>query len=91
MMQAKLAFALMVVMIFSGCSTGVPLQQTPRSKPVALLLPLNKFKVSKNVIELPYIYAQNMETAGICRVRLTRLQQWVNDAYKSKSIFNIGE
>jgi hypothetical protein len=69
----------------------VPLRPTPRSKPVALLLPLKDFKVAKTVEVLPYIHVSNMETAGICRVRLNGLQNWVIDAYKKKSIFDIGE
>ena len=81
----------MVALIFSGCSTGVPLQQISRSKPVALLVQLNDYKTAKNVEALPYIHVSNMETAGICSVRLFDLQNWVVDAYKKKSIFDIGE
>lgn len=80
-----------MAVIFSGCSTGVPLRQTPRGKPVALLLPISDFKVSKSVETLPYVYVKNMEIAGTCSIRLFGLQNWVIDAYKKKSIFNIGE
>lgn len=78
-------------MIFSGCSTGVPLQPTQRSKPVALLVPLQDYLTAKNVANIPYTHVKNMETAGICSGRLLDLQKWVIDGYKKKSFFDTGE
>jgi len=71
-------------MIFSGCSIGVPLQQTKRNKPISHLLELKDFKVAKTVNHIPFVYVTNMETAGICRIRLKGLQDWVNEYYKQK-------
>jgi len=69
-------------MIFSGCSTGVPLPQIKRSKPVTHLVDLKEYKIAKTVDHIPYIYVINMETAGVCRIRLKGLQDWVNEYYK---------
>jgi len=69
-------------MIFSGCSTGVPITQTPRSKPVQHLQPLEPYEVARDVANIPLVYAGNMETAGICRGRLNGLQNWVELGYQ---------
>ena len=71
----------MVVLIFSGCSTGVPLQQTKRAKPVQYLVPLKQYKSAKSVADIPRIYIENIETGGICRGRLKGLQNWVEAGY----------
>lgn len=71
-----------MVMIFSGCSTGVPLLQIKRSKPVDFLVPLDEYKEADEVKDIPVVYVYNMETAGICRGRLEDIQKWVELAYK---------
>ena len=70
----KLSCALMAVMIFSGCSTGVPVTQIQRSEPIDFMIPLEPYEEAASVAEIPVVYVGNMETAGICRGRLMGLQ-----------------
>jgi len=76
-------------MIFTGCSTGVPLPEMLRNKPVVHLTQLKDFDIAKDVASIPYVHVKNMETAGMCRVRLEGLQNWVKLYYEHK--FENGE
>ena len=70
----------MAATIFSACST-TPSELPTRNKPVSALQPIPPYEEAATVAEIPGVYVRNMEKAGLCRVRLHTLQEWVESNY----------